>query len=461
MADPGVLRANRDFRRLWIGSAVSTLGSQMSLIAFPLLVLSLGGGATQAGLLGSCSLVTRMVCRLPAGQLADRMDRRRLMIGADLVRLVAVGSIPLAAGLGPLGYPQLLAVAVVEGVATAVFSPAGLIAVRDVVPDEHLSDALAKDQAALAATGLVGPFLGGWLFGLDRVLPFTADALSYAVSAWLLLRMVTRPRPAAGDGPADDGATAGLRWLLGQPDLMRAMAFGALLNLVGGAADVAMVVTLRDTGTGGTTIGVVMACAGVGAVLGSLAAPRVMKLLPPSRLFLLIGTVWSGGLAVVALTQQPWLVGPLLVLLILLTPPAGIVVGQALISRSPRELLGRVSTAANLLIAGLAALGPMLAGTLLDGLGIPGSWLLLAALVAATTLLSAVPLLRGDELAVSGPPAPTGPEAARPEAARPEAARPEAARPEAARPEAAGPGAPPAAAATAQHPAEEFHDTLP
>ncbi|MFF7633029.1 MFS transporter [Kitasatospora sp. NPDC008050] len=406
MADPGVLRGNRDFRRFWVGSALSTLGSQMSLIAFPLLVLSLGGGAAQAGLVASCSLVTRMLFRLPAGQLADRMDRRRLMLGADLVRLVAVGSIPLTAGLGHLAYPQLLVVAVVEGLATSIFTPASTIAVRDVVSEDQLSDALAKDQAALAAASLVGPFLGGWLFTVDRILPFSADALSYAVSAALLLRMATRPVEPGTGKPADNSLTAGMRWLARQPMLLRALAFGALLNLVGSAAEVAMVVTLRGGGSGGTSIGLVMACAGVGAVIGSLAAPKVLKLLRPGQLFLAIGTVWSCGLAVFAATRQPFVLGPVLVVLILLTPPAGIVVGQALLSRSPRELLGRVTTAANLLIAGLAALGPILTGAALEGIGVSRTWLLLAVLIAASTLLAALPMLRDTGL-IDAPSAPS------------------------------------------------------
>ncbi|GAA1118214.1 MFS transporter [Kitasatospora arboriphila] len=414
MADPGVLSANRDFRRYWTGSALSTLGSQMSLIAFPLLVLSLGGGAAQAGLVASCSLLTRMLLRIPAGQLADKVDRRRLMLGADLVRLVAVGSVPAAAGLGVLGYPQLLAVAVVEGVATAVFAPASTIAVRDVVAEEHLSDALAKDQAAMAAASLLGPFLGGWLFTVDRILPFTADAASYAVSAVLLLRMATRPAPAEPGTRTDNSPTAGLRWLLRQPALLRALLFGALLNLVGAASEVAMVVTLRDGGSGGTAIGTVLACAGVGAVLGSLAAPRVLKVLRPGQLFLAIGAVWAAGTAVIAFTALPWVVGPLLVLLILLTPPAGIVVGQALISQSPRHLLGRVSTAADLLIAGLAAVGPALTGIALEGLGIPQTWLLIAALIAVTTAVAAVPMLRESGLGTPRrePAAETAPEPA-------------------------------------------------
>ncbi|MER5639745.1 MFS transporter [Kitasatospora sp. NPDC002227] len=408
MAEPGVLRTNRAFRRLWVGSALSTLGSQISLIAFPLLVLGLGGGAAQAGLVASCSLVTRMVLRLPGGQLADRYDRRYLMVAADLVRLLTVGSVPVAAGLGLLGYPQLLVVAVVEGAATAVFAPAATTAVRDTVPDEQLTAALAKDQSAMAAAGLLGPFLGGWLFTLDRILPFAVDAASYAVSVVLLLATATRPRPPADGAGRDRRVTAGLRWLAKQPTLLRLLVFVALLNLVGASAEVAMVVTLRSGGSGGSAVGLVMACAGVGAVIGSLVAPKVTARFTAGQLFLLIGVVWGGGLAVFALTRLPWVVGPLLVLLVLLTPPAGIVIGQAVLSRAPRELLGRVSTAVDLFLAGLAALGPVLTGAALQGLGIPATWLLLAALVGAATLLAAVPMLRHGALTAPAPePEPT------------------------------------------------------
>ncbi|MFB7650618.1 MULTISPECIES: MFS transporter [unclassified Streptomyces] len=397
-AGAGVLRGNKDFRLYWTSSALSTLGSQMSLIAFPLLVLSLGQGAAQAGLVATASLLTRFVLRLPAGQLADRMDRRRLMVGTDLIRMVAVGSIPVAASLGSLVYPHLLAVAVVEGCATAVFSPAGVIAVRDVVSEDQLPDALAKSQAALSTASLVGPFTGGWLFAVDRLLPFTVDALSYGVSALLLLRMTSRPPSAEPSAAGDGSPLAGLRWLGRQPTLLRALLFAAVLNLAGSAAEVAVVITLRGQDTGSTAIGLVMACAGVGAVLGALAAPRVLRLLTPARLFLAVGVIWALGLAVLAIPPGPLVVGVVLVLLIFLTSPAGIVVGGALMTGPPRELLGRVSTAGNLLIAGLAAVGPAVVGLLIEDVGVSNTWLLLAALVAAATAAAAIPLLRGGSL---------------------------------------------------------------
>src|SRR4029450_11839145 len=115
MTRSGPLRDNVDFRRYWIGQLASDLGTQVSLVAFPLLVLALGGTPAQAGGIATGSLVARLICRLPAGVLADRYDRRRVMLWADGVRAVALGTIPLAALQGEPSYVHLLAVAIVGG----------------------------------------------------------------------------------------------------------------------------------------------------------------------------------------------------------------------------------------------------------------------------------------------------------------------------------------------------------
>lgn len=410
MRGAGILRTNPDFRRFWLSSTLSTLGSQLSLLAFPLLVLSIGGSAAQAGTVATCSLVTRTLLRLPAGHLADRLDRRMIMVGTDLVRLVALASIPLVSALGDLGQTHLLGVAVVEGAATALFAPAATIAVRDVVPEKDLTDALSRSQAAMASSSLIGPFLGGWLFTLDPILPFAADALSYGVSAVLLLRIASRPAHEAANAERDNRLTAGLRWLTHQRALLAALLFAAGINVVSAAAQTTMVVSLRQSGAGGTAIGAVMACAGVGAMLGAAAAPRLIKRIPAARLFLLIGAVWALGLAVFAGTTHPWIIGPVLVVVVFFSPPAGIVVGRAMLVLAPRDLLGRVSTATGLLMAGLASLGPLLAGFFVDSLGSSRTWLALAGTAAVVTVLSSVPLLRETSLdAVADDPQKTAP----------------------------------------------------
>ena len=115
-----MLRENADYRRTFLGNLGSSLGTAVSHDRLPLLVLALGGSAVQAGSIATVSLGTRLAFRLPAGLLVDRWNRRTVALATDLVRCVALGSVPLAASLGAVRFWQLLLVALVEGLATAL-----------------------------------------------------------------------------------------------------------------------------------------------------------------------------------------------------------------------------------------------------------------------------------------------------------------------------------------------------
>jgi predicted MFS family arabinose efflux permease len=388
------LQGNRDFVRFWSADVISTLGSHLSAIAFPLLVLSLGGSAAQAGLLASFSLIARLVFRLPGGHMADHWDRRWLMLGADLIRLVALASVSLTATFGDPSFAQLLVVAVVEGIATAIFGPAASVAVRDVVPRAEVAVALSRVQSASSTAMLVGPPLGGLLFSIGPILPFTLDAMSYAISAALLLRITVTPPPRLPADQRDHSVTAGMRWLAGQPSLLWVLLFATVLNLTATSAQVGVVLTLRGQAESGTVIGLVMACAGVGAVAGSVAAPRVNARLRPGLLFLTVGVIWGSGFLLFATTPPPVFVGATLVLMMISTPATGIVLGEAILTNAPRHLLGRVNTAVGTGTAGLAALGPLLVGAALQSVGVAMTWSILAAAVVLVSVVTAVPLFR-------------------------------------------------------------------
>lgn len=394
MTGHALLMRNRNFLRYFVADVISTLGSQLSFIAFPLLVLALKGSLAQAGVLGTVALIARLAARLPAGQLVDRCDRRWLMLATDLVRLIAIGSIPLAAALDVLGFSQLLVVAVIEGLATAVFAPASGVAVRDVVAKPDLTAALSLSQSAAATAMLLGPALGGLLFSVNRILPFTCDAASYAISAVLLIRLRVLPPSRTPGTPRDTRFSAGLRWLSGQPNLLWVVLHAAVLNMTGAAAQIGVVLVLRAQGQSGSTIGLVMACAGIGAVLGSILAPKLIGWLYPGLLFLMVAAAWAGGFAILALRPAPVLVGAVLVLLMVATPATGVVVGEAIIGNAPRELLGRVNTAVSTSLAGLASLGPLLMSLGISRLGIPNTWLVMSACIAGAGLITVRPLLR-------------------------------------------------------------------
>ena len=171
------LRANRDFQLLWAGQAVSVLGSRVSQIAYPLLVLAMTGSPATAGIVGFIGTLPYILFQLPAGALMDRVDRRRWMIACDVNCLLALGSVPLAAYLGALTIVQLTVVAFIEGTMFVFFRLGEVSAIRIVVPSVHYPAALSQNEARLRAASLLGNPIGGFLFDVGKTVPFLADAL--------------------------------------------------------------------------------------------------------------------------------------------------------------------------------------------------------------------------------------------------------------------------------------------
>ena len=192
MPDPAPLRRNRDFQLLWIGQAISALGSRASTVAYPLLVLSLTGSPAQAGIVGFAATIPYLLIQLPAGVLVDRIDRRRAMMACDAGRLVVLAGLAAAVAAGHAPLALIAAVALIEGCLTVVFNLAELSAVQLLVPSAQLEPALAQNEARVRGAGLLGQPLGGALFGLGRAVPFAADAASYAASL-VTLAAIRRP----------------------------------------------------------------------------------------------------------------------------------------------------------------------------------------------------------------------------------------------------------------------------
>ena len=387
-----MLWRNQRYVRFRVARLASNLGSQISLIAYPLLVLSLGGTLLQAGVLATCRLAVGTACMLPCGHLADRYSPRQLMIGMDVLRLTVVATIPLAAIAGALAYPQLVIVAVLEGAASAAFGPAATVSLRELVPATQLTKALSQAQASAAVVALLGPATGGLLYGIDRMLPFTVDAVSYALSTALLLSVSLRSKPLPRH--ADGGIMAGLRWLCGQRQVIRVALFCAVINLIGAALITAVTLNLREQGTPARTIGLVLTCGGIGAVVGSLGASRLVRL-GSVRVFLASGAFWTAGLVLLAVVFSPLAAGVVLSLLFSFSPAGGLLMAKITRDNAPPELLGRASTAEQLISTGMAAAGPALAGFLLTALGAGALWLLLAGISAAAASLTILPLYLG------------------------------------------------------------------
>ena len=157
------LSRNRDFVLFQAGQLLSTAGSSLSSIAYPLLVLGLTGSPAQAGLVSFARLLPSPLLALPAGVLSDRFDRRRIMLTSDAVRAVAMAALAVVVWRTSTFWPIPL-LAFVEGAGDTFFGACLGGVLRSVVPPAALPTAVSVQQGRVAVVGIVGPPVGGLLF---------------------------------------------------------------------------------------------------------------------------------------------------------------------------------------------------------------------------------------------------------------------------------------------------------
>jgi predicted MFS family arabinose efflux permease len=396
------LRRNRDFLVLWSAQLVSTLGSQVSLVAFPLLVLALTGSPAKAGLVGFANTIPALLFYLPAGVLVDRHDRRKVLVATSAIGAVALGSLPAALAIGNLAFGQIVVVAFVQGTVTAVFSLTEQGALPLVVHPSQVSEALARNEARREGASLAGPPLGGLLFGIARALPFVVDAVSYLACALGLLALRTplqEQREARRRRPLAEIAE-GVRWLWGMTFVRSSALAVAGANFIWGGVSIVLVVRAQEHGASSAAIGVLFALVGVGGLLGAFAAPALARRLPVP--VIVIGAFWVEALAVTALaaTRDPFLLGAIVACAAFPSPTWNATVVGARLTLTPDRLRGRVNSAARLVSASMVPLGALIAGLLVGAAGTTttllafGAWqaLVAVACMAARSLRHASPL---------------------------------------------------------------------
>lgn len=364
---------NRDYLLLWSGQTVSSLGTDISQVAFPLLVLALTDSPFQAGLAGALRLLPYILCGLPAGALVDRWDRKRVMLLCDIGRALSLASIPLALALGRLTLLQLDLNALIEGILYVFFDLAEAASLPRVVPPDQLPKATAQSALTGGVTTLIGPALGATLYSLRSLLPFAVDALSYLCSVLSLAcikkhfqqeRQIVQRRSLLVE------IRAGLTWLWHQPFLRLLALFTGLINLVFPDTSALIVLVLaRQQAISTAAIGLIFSVASLGYIAGSLLSEALLRRLRLRRL--IVVSCW-----LFALLWSFYLLSTSFVALLLITTSLSLVdpiydIAQfsyraALI---PDELQGRVNSAYRLLALSTPPLGYFLAGFLLQVAG--------------------------------------------------------------------------------------------
>jgi MFS family permease len=389
---PVALRRNRDFQLLWGGQAVSLLGSQTSKIAYPLLVLAMTGSAAKAGIAGFAAMLGYLLFPLPAGGLADRHDRKRIMICCDVIRLLAVGSIAVAGWAAHITYVQVLVAGFAEGTASVFFGVAQRAALPMLIHPSQRSLAVSQNEARQNAAQLAGPALGGALFGLSRAAPFAADALSYLASL-VTLPFIKAPMQAAVPArPALLRAELreGLAFTWRQPFLRYSAFFAASVNILLQVLTLGLIVLARHDGASSAQIGLIVGCMGAGGLAGAFAAPWVQRRIPAG--ITITGCMWTWAvlLTLIVLVRVPLWLCPIVAVLGFVGPAWNVSVQTYRMQITPNELLGRTSSVALQVAWGVIPLGSLLAGFLLQALSPAAAMTVVAAGMAATALAATV-----------------------------------------------------------------------
>ena len=364
MTEPTPLRRNRDFVLLQAGELLSTFGSAMSTIAYPLLALALTGSAAKAGYVGAIQFAPVVLLSAAAGVASDRFDRRKLMIASDAAGATAVGVLAAAVLSHHATLWLLLVVVFVDTSAAVLFRAGASGAFKAVVPQPQLADASSVAMARMSTVRLAGPPAGGALFGLSRGVPFLADAISYAFSTASLLLMRTQFQEEREPGVRAH-FREGLAYFWRLPFLRTTIGMIAASNFAASGMPIAVIVLAHRHGLPSAAIGGFVALQGAMLLAGSTVSPLLRRLFPMRAI--LLSEFWMG------LVYAGFLVWPNVYVLAVAvslhafwfpnTDSAMTAYSYTLI---PDRLLGRAMAASNTLRAVSAPLGPLAAGLLLS-----------------------------------------------------------------------------------------------
>jgi predicted MFS family arabinose efflux permease len=351
---------------LQAGQLLSNVGSQSSSIAYPLLVLAVTGSAAQAGVVAFLRTLPAALLALPAGLAADHWNRKHLMIVADAVRVLALGTLALTILLDWIAFWLITLVAFVEGAGTALFWSAHVGALRSVVPKRQLPAATATETGRLAVVRLAGPPLGGALFSVARALPFIVDAVSYAFSTLSLLVMRT---PFQEEREPDVSTlrsrlAEGFRFVWGRPFLRTCALLFALTNVIGPGVLLAIVVIGTRDGLSGGEVGALVAAFGVCLLLGSFLSPLVRRALPVRAVLVLELWTWL-GCSIFLIWPSVYVLAASILPTALAIPSTDSVVHGYRIAMTPDRLLGRAEAVTTTIALLIAPLGPLAAGVLI------------------------------------------------------------------------------------------------
>ncbi len=362
---------NRDYMLLWGGQMISSIGTRVSMLAFPLLVLALTHSPAQAGLIAALRGLPYALFVLPAGALIDRWNRKRVMILCDTGRALALGSIPVALLFGHLTIMQLYVVSLVEGTLFTFFNLAETACLPHVVAREQLTTAAAQNELIDSTSGLIGPSIGGALYSLGRAIPFLTDSISYGASVLSIFFIKAKFQEERDPTPMRLWADIreGLSWLWHQPVIrFIALLTGGMIAPVVGWGLI-LIVLAQSQHASAFVIGLIFACGGIGSILGALIVAPLQKRFGFGQL--MIGSTWVWALTwlLFAIAPNPLMLGIATALSFIIVPIYMSVQFGYRLALIPDHLQGRVNSVFRLIAFGSEPIGLAVTGILIQVIG--------------------------------------------------------------------------------------------
>ncbi len=311
MSDTTLRSLPADYWKQWAASAISNLGDGINFVAMPLLALSLTDDERLLSMTVFATFVPWLVLALPIGIVVDRVSRRRLMIGANLLRLVLFAGIGLAAIGETLGIWVLLGLLVVIGSCEVLFDSTAQAFLPSLVATHQLERANGFLFAAEVVAGsLAGLAIGALLFDASPGLPFTTNALSFAVAAALIA--LIRPRRRASEVQVvlgDQRLRAGFDWLR-EHRLLRTLALMFAVTNLGllFAQGIFVKYAIDELGLDAVEYGILLAITAMGGASGGLLGHRIIGRLGLRTSIVAPYLVFGVAQLIIGLTSTVWLV---------------------------------------------------------------------------------------------------------------------------------------------------------
>ena len=388
----------RDFRLLWSGQLVSLIGRQVTVVAIPFQVYQLTHSSLAVGLLGVAQVVPYIVFSLIGGAIADRYDRRRVLLVTQT--LLATCSLALAAmAFNKVGsLPLLYLLAALIAALSASDLPSESAIVPNLVAPRHLAPALSLNFAQFQASLVVGPAIGGVvLSALGLPFAYLIDAASFGAALLAIVLIAAQPPSGASTESPLRAIVAGLRFVSRRGEITGGFAIDLSAMIFGMPRAVFPALAAGTFHGGATVLGLLYSASGLGATVGSLLSGFVGRIRHQGRAVILSAMLWGAAIALFALAGFSL---PLALVLLAIAGAADIISAicrnTIIQTVSPDNLRGRASAANSMVVVGGPYLGDLRAGSMAAAFGPEVSLLSggIACVVVCAAIAGVVPSLR-------------------------------------------------------------------